>query len=114
MTSIPLTLCNTSAAQSPIKSPKIIRPSFDRKRLAMKFKKPTSILSSKLVNTDTNAVSYLPKKITSTSLDDLEILIILNRFVFLLFLLFIILVNALCLYILPYLVKVPLIIDDFV
>ena len=46
-------------------------------------------------------------------LTDLEIASILNTFVFILFLLFIILLNLISLFILPYMIKTPLKIDDW-
>ncbi len=47
------------------------------------------------------------------SLNDLMLLTVLNRFVFILFFIYIILLNVVCLFVLPFYVKEPLSLDDY-
>lgn len=47
------------------------------------------------------------------SLNDLMLLTVLNRFVFILFFIYIILLNIVCLFVLPLYVKEPLNLDDY-
>ena len=47
------------------------------------------------------------------SLNDLMLLTVLNRFVFILFFIYIILLNIVCLFVLPFYFKEPLSLDDY-
>ena len=59
-----------------------------------------------------NSENLLPDNSSKLELTDLEVLQILNRFVFVLFLLFIIALNLISLFVYPYFIKVPLSIDE--
>lgn len=59
-----------------------------------------------------NSENFLPDNSSKIELTDLEVLQILNRFVFVLFLLFIIALNLISLFVYPYFIKVPLSIDE--
>lgn len=66
-----------------------------------------------LVNANNNNNSILSvSRVQETQLSDLEVISILNKFVFSLFVIFILLLNLFSLYLLPFFVRIPLTIDD--
>jgi len=97
---------------SPILSPKLnlnkSTPEFPRKKLSSK---ELEALNNHPVSTRSYS-SLKPDQSERVELTDLEVLGILNKFVFTLFLLFIIGLNVFSLIVYPYLFKKPLAIDD--
>ncbi len=73
--------------------------------------KTTKVISDRPSST-CNYLNLKEERIVKAELTDLEVLGILNRFVFTLFLLFIIGLNIFALMVYPYLIKIPLTIDD--
>lgn len=105
---------NTSISLSPKRSTNKITETKLLDNNNQKTQKPLIIKNSaSVVNSAvTNEVSSMVSD--KSNLTDLDLIVILNRLVFLLFLAFIIFLNIFCLVVFPYLIKVPLTIDESV
>ncbi len=97
---------------SPIISPKIPCKNIMPETASINSPMKTTKVISDRAPSRCNYLDLKDELILKAELTDLEVLGILNRFVFTLFLLFIIALNVFALMVYPYLIKIPLTIDD--